>query len=127
MKRVENPKRPFPAVTRLTGWLRKEADYSRDDEVSPDDVCHDTTEPHNIITSKSAFDKRHAPCLDLDRVRLVPSFTPGHYHLFVDQYVSWDDYIVFLKAAVTIGLLEEGYVNASIARGYTALFIPEAY
>jgi hypothetical protein len=70
-------------------------------------------------------DNRHAVLLDLDvPAYLVRSSTPGHSHLYVTVSAAWDDYVAFLKAAVKIGMLEQGYVNACIERGMTSLRLP---
>jgi hypothetical protein len=70
----------------------------------------------NVVTSTRT---------DLDvTAHLVPSTTPGHSHLYADVACSWEDYRAFLKAAAKVGLLEEGYVNASEQRGYTSVRLP---
>lgn len=130
--RGENPK---SRKLRMTGWLKKAfSDSEAPDFVenaAPGDISTSDTHPHNMILSKTRHTldfggNDHYPVIDLDGpVRVVPSSTIGHYHLFIDKTCSWDDYIVFLKAAERIGLLEPGYVRASIARGYTCAFIQE--
>jgi hypothetical protein len=66
------------------------------------------------------YDIRHAPVLDLDfHCDLVPSSTPGRFHLFMDKEVNWLHYIPVLTAMAAAGLLEPGYVGASIAAGAT--------
>lgn len=68
----------------------------------------------------------HYPVLDLDGIPLEvrDSGTPGHVHLLIDHPVRWDDYELLLLALLGCGLLEEGYVNASIERGHTAIRLP---
>lgn len=62
----------------------------------------------------------HCPVLDLDfPCELMPSETPGHYHLKMDVPVEWDLYVKFLEAAADAGILERGYVNGAKARGAT--------
>lgn len=68
---------------------------------------------------------RHKVVLDIDMpAQLVPSSTPGHFHLYIDHEMDWLDYRVLLLALGVAGILEEGYVGASIARGHTALRLP---
>lgn len=55
---------------------------------------------------------------------LLPSTTPGHHHLYVDLPVRWRVYQRGLRAGVDVGLLEVGYVNASVARCATELRRP---
>jgi hypothetical protein len=67
----------------------------------------------------------HVVALDVDEsVRLVPSSTPGHWHLVIDKPVSWPRYIEVLGALADAGIVERGYLDASIARGHTALRLP---
>lgn len=67
----------------------------------------------------------HKPVLDLDMpCKLIPSSTPGHFHLYIDQAMSWDAYRALLHALAAAGLIEQGYLNASLARGHTAVRLP---
>jgi hypothetical protein len=64
----------------------------------------------------------HMPTLDIDfPCHLRESETPGHFHLLIDKPMPWHRYKALLAAMVDAGLLEEGYVNASIQRGATFL------
>ncbi|WNT44357.1 hypothetical protein SEA_MABODAMACA_39 [Microbacterium phage Mabodamaca] len=68
---------------------------------------------------------RHKVILDLDLpAKLVPSTTEGHFHLYIDHEVDWEDYQDLLVALERCGLVETGYVNASLARGHTAARMP---
>ena len=81
----------------------------------------------NLITSKvkSLYGNRHAPVLDIDVPhKLVPSSTEGHAHLYIDVECDWSDYVAFLRAAVKIGLIEYGYAEASITKGFSAVRKP---
>jgi hypothetical protein len=70
----------------------------------------------------------HAPVLDIDIPhKLVPSSTVGHSHLYLDIKCTWTAYEDFLWASEKIGLLEEGYVKASLHRGFTAVRKPGIY
>ena len=73
----------------------------------------------NLIGSALTGDL-HAPVLDIDiPVRLLPSSTPGHSHLYIDYMITWEQYQKLLTALAEVGLLEPGYVSASIAQGQT--------
>lgn len=62
----------------------------------------------------------HAPVLDIDfPACLIPSSTPGHFHLYLDKPVPWLTYRTLLEALAEAGLIEEGYMRASIDRGAT--------
>lgn len=67
----------------------------------------------------------HYPVLDLDLpVYVVPSSTPGHSHVYIDALLPWAKYCKLLDVLAECGLVEEGYVAASKARGHTALRLP---
>lgn len=99
----------------------------------PEDELHNTErvptlDPENatVTTSRVAGkDGVHKVILDLDLpAKLVPSTTPGHFHLYVDHELDWDRYARLLEALGDAGLLEPGYVGASLARGHTAARLP---
>lgn len=67
----------------------------------------------------------HLPALDIDLpCQLRPSSTPGHFHLLIDHPVRWCDYVDLLHALAACGIVEPGYVSASIERGATFLRLP---
>lgn len=79
----------------------------------------------NIITSKIAGSEKHKVVLDIDfPAKLVPSSTEGHFHLYIDHELSWDEYLRLLWVLADIGLVEEGYASSSQERGYTSLRLP---
>jgi hypothetical protein len=59
----------------------------------------------------------HMPVLDLDvEAHLVPSSTPGHTHLYINQTVTWEKYEALLHALADCGILQRNYVRHSIGR-----------
>lgn len=83
-----------------------------------------TEETHNLIGSLIEGETdMHSPCIDIDfEARLVPSTTPGHYHLYLDGLaLHWSAYMDLLSALVDAGVIDEGYFNASEARGMTTV------
>lgn len=86
----------------------------------------------NVITSEVAATagfpehlRAHKLVIDLDvPATLVPSTTPGHSHLYIDHPMTWRTYLDVLRALARAGIVEEGYVGASEARGYTAVRLP---
>ena len=77
------------------------------------------------ITSQMYGMDLHRPVLDLDMpVRLYPSSTPGHHHLYVDKPMTWDHYVKLLDVLAEVGLIQPGYASASKDRGYTRLRLP---
>lgn len=106
----------------------------RDDEESIWDQCSEGHEAvprgdANLISSaaKGPVDLGiHFPLFDLDyEVRLVPSRTPGHYHLHLDKPVVWEKYVKVLDAMVEAGLLQKGWVDAAKASGEALLRLPK--
>lgn len=77
------------------------------------------------VISSEIGGKAHSQVLDIDiPAALVPSSTPGHFHLFLEVPMSWRQYKRMLKAMAKAGVLEEGYVKASIRRKHTAVRVP---
>ena len=73
----------------------------------------------NLVSSLTP-NERHAPVLDLDfPCQLVPSTTPGHFHLYLDKTVTWEQYRGLLDALFAAGLIEEGFHRMSLQRGAT--------
>lgn len=77
----------------------------------------------NLVSSELE-DGRHLPALDIDfEVRLVPSRTEGHYHLYLDgmEPMHWSAYRRLLEALMLAGVIEKGYYGASVERKATFL------
>ena len=82
-------------------------------------------EKANLVSSATGVGDWHLPVLDLDVPhRLVPSTTEGHSHLYIDVAVPWDKYVRLLEAMADAGILEHGYVSASIDKGATMVRLP---
>ena len=78
-------------------------------------------EVSNLISSKCDNGK-HAPVIDIDiPIAVYPSSQLGHYHLYIEKEITWTQYTRILKALSSAGIIEEGYLNASLERGYTAV------
>ncbi|MBV9919827.1 MAG: hypothetical protein JOY78_03095 [Pseudonocardia sp.] len=81
-------------------------------------------ETANLVTSESVGE-RHRVVLDIDLpAKLIPSSTPGHSHLYINHEMSWEDYTRLLNVLAEVGIVEPGYVRASLDRGYTAVRLP---
>lgn len=69
--------------------------------------------------------QQHRPVLDLDfPAYVVPSSTDGHCHLYLDRAMSWETYRTLLHALAAAGVLEQGYVGASVDREHTTVRLP---
>lgn len=80
----------------------------------------------NLWTSEISGTELHAPVLDLDIPhKYVASTTAGHGHLYIDVPMTWDQYRMLLTVLGEVGILEPGYVDASIVRKFTAVRKPE--
>lgn len=70
-------------------------------------------------------DKAHALVIDIDHPSwLIPSTTPGHYHLYVDVSIDDSQYWRLVEALAESGVVERGYYGASKARGFTSVRLP---
>lgn len=100
----------------------------------------------NLVSSLCKNGK-HMPVLDLDGMdpmtaiervtellglrhfpgRAVPSSTDGHYHLFVDHEMEWQDYSKLLDVLVFEGVIQAKYASASKERQATFVRKPGIY
>ena len=89
------------------------------------EVVTDITEA-TVVSSDWGVGKYHLPVIDIDtgEVRLVPSSTPGHYHLYIDVPFQWEQYLALLDILVDVGLVQPGYVAAAKRRGHTDVRLP---
>jgi hypothetical protein len=80
----------------------------------------------NLITSATADNVLlQKPILDIDfPAWLLPSTTPGHFHLYIDHAVPKDKYMAMVKAMAEAGIVQEGYAGAAERRGYTGVRLP---
>lgn len=74
----------------------------------------------NLVSSHIVGSKKHAPVLDIDvPVRLVPSTSPGHTHLYVDIPMPRWRMMFMLFGLYCAGVLEMGNFWWSFRRGAT--------
>lgn len=93
--------------------------YREDWTNDPGRVQVDTEDAANLIGSLTKTGL-HAPVLDIDYpARLVPSSTPGHFHLYLDVEIPWHRYALALWALSVAGLIEPGFFRAAMARKLT--------
>tara|TARA_R110002020_G_scaffold404912_1_gene614997 strand:- start:40070 stop:40462 length:393 start_codon:yes stop_codon:yes gene_type:complete len=81
----------------------------------------------DIITSEvqNTNGEIHKLVLDIDfPVKVVPSTTEGHFHLYIDKTMSKKVYFELVRAFVDAGLVEEGFLGASLERGFTGVRLP---
>lgn len=74
----------------------------------------------NLVSSHLLDSPAHAPILDLDGPhRYVPSSTPGHGHLYLDQPMPRVKMWAILAALRWAGVIESGFFWWSLRRGGT--------
>ena len=117
----------------LPSWMRghqlatiPEPETTEPDEYDGEHVEEDDIAEAHIILSHDATELgTHRPVLDIDfPVHVVPSSTPGHFHLYLDKPMPWGKYRRLLSALESAGVIEKGYARVSEARGYTSVRLP---
>lgn len=91
--------------------------------------AHTTLERRPVKTSQAANlvssltdEGMHLPALDIDvPCRLVESSTKGHFHLFIDKPMTWEEYRILLDGLARAGIIEQGFAEASLDRGASFL------
>jgi hypothetical protein len=79
----------------------------------------------NLISSEVAGTLTHKPILDIDLpCKLISSTHAGHHHLYIDKVLSWETYVELLNALAKCGIIQDGYRNASKARGFSSVRLP---
>lgn len=98
---------------------------SRKPGAFPDRTQEEALERADVISSLAPDGKTHRPVLDIDiPAELIASTTPGHSHLYLDIDLCWGRYMMLLAALHAAGIIERGYMDASVARGFTCVRLP---
>ena len=124
MARFEDPQ---PVVLQRSfykvEWLKDSYGYERSGPKKP---CAEAEA--NLVGSRlrnPGLDNYHAPVIDIDfEAQLLPSRTPGHYHLYLDTPIEWRHYKNLLKHLADVGIVEPGYAEASIDAKESYLRVP---
>jgi hypothetical protein len=105
-------------------WYKKRLFSSadpKDDGISPVPATEDKANLVSSLTDKGM----HMPVIDIDySAELLPSSTPGHFHLYLNKAVPWSDYKKVLLALYEAHLIQKGYYDWSIERGMSMLRRP---
>lgn len=112
-------------MKRTTGYCDPErlarAGYGDNVEV----VSPPPGEEPNVVTSFISETMRHAPVIDIDHpVWVVPSSTPGHFHLFIDVEIPGPLYFELLDVMMRCGIVQQGFVHHSEMRGQSVVRMP---
>lgn len=119
---------PLPGLV-LQTVLHIDEPYDVESDHYRDRYTTEDVDKAQVITSRVADSvsesERHKAVIDIDLpAKLIESSTPGHFHLYIDHEMSWEAYANLLAALRDAGIVEPGYVSASIDRGYTAVRLP---
>lgn len=107
-----------------SSWLDKRRN-SDDPLLADPEIVTQVPEDDAQLVGSMTPEGVHAPVLDLDfPASLVPSTTPGHFHLYLDVAMPWEEYVTLLRALSAAGIIEDGYCEASIRRGLTMVRKP---
>lgn len=111
--------------------VTSEGDYEADtdfvDDAADAEVVLSITGKTRQVTAWGATyeEPLHRPILDVDfPVAVVPSTTPGHFHLYIDKELTWNQYQALLRGLADAGIIEMGYLQASEARQFTSVRMP---
>jgi hypothetical protein len=121
--------RDFKTEGRLTYKTTQELEYDYDGSYMKNRlVCSDAADS-DLVSSLLREDicgkNMHMPAIDIDLpIRVVPSSTLGHFHLYIDKPMSWRKYKRVLRALTAAGVVEKGYYKASVSRKATHLRLP---
>lgn len=117
---------PWEKVPPLAGQLYQSVQNFDDYEAREGRYNTTDIDEAQVITSRVADKEQvHKLLLDIDiPAQLIPSSTPGHSHLYIDKEMSEEAWATLLFALSSAGIIEPGYMRASIARGFTALRLP---
>ena len=106
-------------------WYEENVGESRPWVQSPDLGTVVTSEVADQGAKWKPATDLHKPVLDLDiPAVLLPSSTEGHFHLYIDKEMSWKSYKKLLTVLAEVGVIEKGYLRASVARKHTAVRLP---
>lgn len=80
----------------------------------------------NLVSSYVEGSLLHMPVIDLDfPCELVPSATPGHFHLYINREISQDEQQALLDGLLAAGLIEQGWYDGCVRNGYTRVRHPD--
>lgn len=90
----------------------------------PSRVPVDKVEEANLISSHIK-DDIHAPVIDFDfPAYLIPSTSPGHFHLYLEKEMKWRDYKKLLDVMLEVGLIEKGWYDIAMKFEQTYARLP---
>lgn len=77
------------------------------------------------LVSSKLPNGNHMPVIDLDLpCTLVPSSTPGHFHLYVNQEMSFGQFLNMLQMMTDAGVVQPGFNRFTRERGQAFVRYP---
>ncbi len=85
-----------------------------------------TEKVDDLVTSSLLENGNHSPVLDIDyKAKLIPSTTPGHFHLYLDGVeMPWWKYRLLLRVMAWVRVIDARYYRHSVRRRMTAVRMP---
>lgn len=78
----------------------------------------------NLVSSEVESGK-HMPVIDFDfPARIIPSSTEGHGHLYIDQELTWEQYLALLEGFHKAGLIQDGWLTNAMSDKRTYVRLP---
>lgn len=100
-------------------------DLSASDEEHGGEVLAPVPKELANLVSSLCVDGLHRPALDIDfPCELVPSSTPGCFHLYIDKGVSTEQYMNLLEALANAGICQTFWANRARTDGQSFLRPP---
>lgn len=113
------PGQIYQTVQDLTAYDAETGRYATDDIDEAQVITSLVDRPGTVVG------ETHKLIIDLDLpAQLIPSSTEGHFHLYVDKEIPDAAWQTLMYALAAAGLIEPGYMRASITRGFTAVRLP---
>lgn len=79
----------------------------------------------SVVRTESSGELVHKPAIDIDiPCWLVPSSTPGHYHLYIDIELTTPEYRRLINTLNEVGIVQQGIVNQITRWDRTFLRLP---
>lgn len=82
----------------------------------------------NLVSSRAVVRNGkayHYPLLDIDfPVERIPSSHEGHYHLYFNKLLTWEDYHKVLTVLAEVGIIQQGVLKAAEISEETCLRLP---
>lgn len=104
-------------MARRTYWFKSDLSYRS--PFADTGVMVESLDEANLISSLTTEGK-HRPNLDIDfPAELIPSSTPGHYHLYLNIDLTRQQYDKLIDVLEEVGIIERGIKKAYYARGMT--------